>query len=115
MMYYIEKPNTWRAANRKCAEIIEFVGKFRNCLIADDLSRDALIQELRDKVDELNAAYPRTKKLVVDLGITNDYVSCHPDPRTSDSDSIFTMSIYPVLRTYQFAESAAVLEEGDAK
>lgn len=114
-MYFIERPNTWRAANKKCAKIQEYIEQFCNCLIPDDLSRDALIEELRHKVEELNDSYPRTKKLVVDLGITNDYVSCHPDPRTSDSDSIFTMSIYPVLRTYQFAESAAVLEEGDAK
>lgn len=112
MMYFIERPNTWTPANRKCAEIQEYVGKFKNCLIADDLSRDALIEEIRNKVEELNAAYPRTKKLVVDLGMTGDYVSCHPHPRTSDSDSIFTMNIYPVLRTYRFAEQAAVLEEG---
>ena len=64
MMYYIERPNTWAPANRKCAEVQEYVDKFKNCLIADDLSLDALIEEIRRKVEELNAAYPRTKKLV---------------------------------------------------
>lgn len=112
MMYYIERPNTWRASNRKCAEIQEFVGKFQNCLIADELSRDALIQELCNKVKELNDAYPRTKKLVVKMGITNDYVSCYPDPRGSDSDSVFTISFMPVRRLYRFTENFAVLKEG---
>lgn len=115
MMYFIDRPNTWRAANRKCAEVQEFVDQFKNCLIADDLSRDALIEDIRHKVMELNAAYPRTKKLVVDMGITGDYVSCHPEPRSSDSDSIFTMNIYPVVKTYRFAEQVGVLEEGGPK
>ena len=48
-MYYIERPNTWAAASRKCAEVQEYVGKFKNCLVADDLSLDALIEEIRRK------------------------------------------------------------------
>ena len=111
MMYYIERPNTWRAANRKCAEIQEFVGKFQNCLVADELSRDALIEELRHKVEELNGSYPRTKKLVVrfDFG---DFISCQPEEQCSDSDYVFTINIHPVRKTYRFAEKAAVLKEG---
>lgn len=67
-MYYIDRPSTWRAANRKCAEVQEFVNQFKNCLVANELSRDAMIQDIRHKVEELNEAYPRTKKLAVDFG-----------------------------------------------
>lgn len=111
MMYYIESPQTWRAANKKCAEIQEYIDKFKNCLIADELSRDALIVEVRHKVAELNDAYPRTKKLVVDYDFDN-YVSCYPEGRDCDYEYVFIIRILPVRRTYQFAESAAVLEEG---
>ena len=41
-MYYIDRPNTWKAANKKCAEIQDYVNQFKNCLIADELSRDAM-------------------------------------------------------------------------
>lgn len=111
MMYYIEKPNTWRAANKKCAEIQEFVDKFKNCLIADELSRDALVVEIREKVAELNHDYPRTKKLVVNYDF-DGYVSCFPEGRGADYEYVFTIRILPVMRTYQFAEQVAVLEKG---
>ena len=110
MKYYIEKPNTWRAANRKCAELQEFVGQFKNCLIADELSRDALIQELRHKVEELNAAYPRTKRLKVSFNF-NDFISCYPENQQVD-EYVFTINIRPVRKIYKFAEKANVLKEG---
>ncbi len=111
MMYYIDRPNTWRAANKKCAEIQEFVDKFKNCLIADELSRDALVIEIREKVAELNHDYPRTKKLVVNYDF-DGYVSCFPEGRGADYEYVFTIRILPVRRTYQFAEQVAVLEKG---
>lgn len=112
-MYYIERPNTWRAANRKCAELQEFVVRFKNCLIADDISRDALIQELRHKVEELNAAYPRTKRLKVNFSFSN-FISCLPEEGHVD-EYVFTIDIHPVRNTYKFAEKANVLKEGDGK
>lgn len=110
MMYYIDRPSTWKAANRKCAEIHEYVEQFKNTLIKDDLSRDALIEDLRLKVEEFNAAYPRTKKLVVrfDFG---DFISCYPEEQYSDSDYVFTINLRPVRRTYRFAEQTAFLDE----
>lgn len=113
MMYYIDSPQTWRAANKKCAEIQEFVNQFKNCLIADKLSRDALVQEIRRKVAELNEAYPRTKKLVVHYDF-DDYVSCYPEGRGADYENVFIIRILPVKRTYRFAEKAGMLEEGGA-
>lgn len=103
MNYYIEKPNTWRAANRKCAEIQEFVNQFKSCLIYDEKSRDALIKEIRDKVEELNNAYPRTKRLKVEFS-HGDYISCYPDERRVD-EYVFAINIHPVKKTYGFGET----------
>ena len=111
-MFYIEKPNTCKAANRKCAEIQEFVDKFKNCLIADELSRDAMIKEIRHKVEQLNDAYPRTKKLEVRFNYFRDYLTCTPVERNSDSDTVFFITFHPVRRTYRFAENANILQEG---
>ncbi|MBR3987516.1 MAG: hypothetical protein IKK04_10240 [Bacteroidales bacterium] len=115
MMYYIEKPNTWSPANRKCKELQEYVDQFKNCLIPDDLSRDALIEDIRHKVEELNQAYPRTKKLVVTLDHHHhDFISCQPEFRKIEDEYVFTIRLLPVRRTYRFSESAAasLLKEG---
>ena len=109
-MYYIERPATWKAANKKCAEIQEFIGQFRNCLIEDELSRDAMIEEIRHKVDELNAVYPRTKRLKVRFSF-NDFISCEPDDGHVD-EYVFTITLHPVRKTYRFAEKTNVLKEG---
>lgn len=111
MMYYIDRPNTWRAANKKCAEIQDYVNQFKNCLIADELSRDAMIQDIRHKVDELNAAYPRTKTLKVHFDFS-DFLSCCPEPHKVEDEYVFTIRFLPVRRTYKFAETANVLKEG---
>lgn len=114
MNYYIEKPNKWRAANRKCAEIQEFVDKFRNCLIVDEVSRDALVEEIRNKVEELNNAYPRTKRLVVRFS-PGGHLCCAAETKTFEDDYVFSFHIHPVRRTYRFAEKAAALEKGGEK
>lgn len=104
MNYYIEKPNTWRAANRKCAEIQEFVNQFKNCLIYDEKSRDALIKEIRDKVEELNNAYPRTKRLKVEYS-SEGYLYCVAEVPKFENEYVFAFHFYPVKRTYDVWQS----------
>lgn len=110
MMYYIEKPQTYSPVNRKCREVLEFIEKFENCLITDDISLDALIEEIRHKLDELNEAYPRTKRLVIRGDKRR--LDCCPEGRECNCEYVFLMNFHPVRRTYRFAEQAAVLKEG---
>lgn len=113
MMYYIDSPQTCRAANKKCAEIQDYVNQFKNCLIADELSRDALIQDIRRKVAELNEAYPRTKHVKVDFS-HGDWLSARSDIYADNY--VFIIRILPVRRHYRFAErsEAGMLVEGGA-
>lgn len=111
-MYYINRPATWKAANRKWAEVHDYIDRFRECLVADELARDAMIAEIRRKVADLNAAYPRTKRLVVRFNF-NNLLSCAPDDGLVDQ-YVFTIHFLPVRKTYRFAESTAALEEGGA-
>lgn len=115
MMYYIERPATWSPANKKCKLLQDFVGQFKNTLIADDISRDALVEDIRHKVEELNQAYPRTKKLVVTLDhLHHDFISCQPEFRKIEDEYVFTIRLLPVRRTFRFSEksSASLLKEG---
>ncbi len=111
MRYYIERPATWSPANQKCKQLQEFVDQFRNCLIADEPSRDALVEEIRHRVELLNEKYPRTKKLVVDFSTRGNYVSCFPEGQHYDN-YVFTIRLQPVRRTYRYSEQAFLLTEG---
>ena len=113
MKYYIERINTWGPANAKCAELHREMEKYEGCLVADDLSKDALIEEVRQTVERLNAAYPRTKKLVVRERWES--VLCHPEPRTTDSDRVFSFFLARVVREYRYAEGAGVLQPRTAE
>lgn len=111
MMYYIDLINTWKAANRKIAELQEFVKQFQNTLIADEISRDALVEEIRHKVAELNEAYPKTKKL--ELEDAGGFVYATSGFSVSDGGYYyaFTFHITSVRRTYRFSEPAPAGEE----
>lgn len=100
MTFYIHRPNTWKAANRKCVELLEFINQFRECLIPDAKALSQLVGEIKQKVKELNAAYPKTKQL--EVSYYDFFVSCYPSPKVSDSDYVFTINIHKVNKTYPF-------------
>ena len=108
MKYFIERPNTWRAQNRKCEEIITYVDRFRNCLIEDEKAKYDMIDEIRHKVDLLNTEYPKTKKLVVRFEF-DDFLSCRPEEQKSDSDYVFTMILHPVKTIYESINGVGIL------
>ena len=88
MKYYIDKVNTWSPANRKCQEVQSFVVEFRQTLIPDDDTVEAMMKEIREKVEELNDRYPRTKRLMVRKD--GDFVFCISEERKLDEQYVFT-------------------------
>jgi hypothetical protein len=112
MMYFIQSINTWKPANEKCRQSLDFIHQYEDCIIADQLSLDALIEEIRHKVGELNVQYPRTKPLVVRHN--GYFVSCSPEDRGAEGQYVFSFFIHRVKRTFKFAEPAPAqaLKEG---
>ena len=53
MKYYIDKVNTWSPANRKCLEVQSFAKEFRQTLIPNEDAAEALVEELRQKVEAI--------------------------------------------------------------
>lgn len=47
MMYFVQTFNTYSPKNRACKELLDFVQKFERVLIKDELSLDAMIEEIR--------------------------------------------------------------------
>lgn len=64
MMRFIHYIKTYSSTNKKGRELNEFISKFKDTLIYDELSFDALKQEVQTKVAELNAKYPKVKELI---------------------------------------------------
>lgn len=99
MMYYIDKVNTWSPANRKWKEVQSFALEFGQTLIPDEVAAKELVEELHKKVEELNEAYPRTKRLRVRQ--MSNFVSCDNEEPRIDDQRVFTFHIMEVKRTYE--------------
>lgn len=112
MMYYIDKVNTWSAANRKCLEVQSFAKEFRQTLIPNEDAAEALVEELRQKVEELNGTYPRTKRLKVRK--EGNFVCCDNEEKRVDDQYVFTFHIEKVRQTYKTLEIMAD-EKGGAE
>lgn len=105
MMYYIDKVNTWSPANRKCQEVQSFVAEYRQTLIPDEAAAEELVKEIRQKVEELNETYPRTKRLAVRK--EGNFVECSTDDRRVDDQYVFSFHIEKVRKTYKTLEMMA--------
>lgn len=62
MLYFVQTFNTYSPKNRACKKLIDFVQKFERVLVKDEVSLDALKEEIRIKIDGINAEHPKLKK-----------------------------------------------------
>ena len=47
MLYFVQTFNTYSPKNRACKKLIDFVQKFERVLVKDEVSLDALKEEIR--------------------------------------------------------------------
>lgn len=99
-MMYFATVQTRRPANKKQAELIGYAEQFDCLLIKDELGLDALKRDVRLKVEDLNAKYPRTKVLVCATWSTGD-MACYPE---CECDSVFSITTKKVRGFYEFSE-----------
>lgn len=102
MMYYIDKVNTWSPANRKWQDVQAFVVEYRQTLIPNDDAAKELVEEIRQKVEELNKAYPRTQRIEVKQ--RGNFVCCDNEECKVDDKHVFTFHIEKVRQTYKTLE-----------
>lgn len=111
MKYYIDKVNTWSPANRKCLEVQSYVKEFRQTLIPDEVAAEELVKEIRQKVEELNEVYPRTKRLKVNK--EGNFIACVNEDRKLDDQYVFTFHIEKVRQVYKTLEIMADEKGGE--
>ena len=102
--YFIDYIKTYSNTNNKGWELQQFIDQFKQMLVKDDMSMDALKAEIEKEIERLNKAYPRTQPLVLNVhqSTGNGQWTAWVD---GNSDKIvFLLSWETVLGTYEFAE-----------
>ena len=61
-MFFVYHLQTYSPKNRAWKKVIDYVEKYKNVLIKDELSLDALKHEIGDTVNRINAEHPNMSK-----------------------------------------------------
>lgn len=107
MLYFVQNFNAYSPKNLACKELLDFVQKFERVLIKDELSLDAMVEEIRLNIQKISAKYPKLKKKI-------NFSSNHISDGTLRIDAtiesmgcpcyIFYIDICKVRRVFQFSE-----------
>lgn len=104
-MYFIHYIKTYSSTNKKGRELNEFISKFEDTLIYDELALDTLKQEIENKVTELNLKYPNVQEFIPHFSKDQLYVKA----KNSTDTYVFFISFSKVRSTYKFLEQVGQL------
>ncbi len=63
MMFFVYHLQTYSPKNRAWKKVVDYVEKYKDVLIKDELSLDALKHEIGDVVNRINAEHPKLKRM----------------------------------------------------
>lgn len=109
MMFFVHNLVTYAPKNKACQELCEYVDRYKYVLIKDEISLDALKEEIRMRVEQINAAHPKLKQIHVSLDSSRIDASID---KGGCPDLVFFMDICKVRSVYQFSEKANVAGKG---
>ncbi len=107
MMFFIHYLKRYSSTNKKGRELNEFIAKFEDTLVYNELALDALKQEVQNKVDELNRKYPKVQELI--FSGRNEQWSVKPDNGTDNY--VFILTFSKVRSTYKFLEQVGIPQQ----
>lgn len=107
MMFFIHYLKTYSTTNKKGRELNEFMSKFADTLISDELSLDALKQEVQKKVAELNSKYPKVQEFV----FSDRFGQWSVKPDNGIDSYIFILTFSKVRSTYKFMEAVGIPQQ----
>lgn len=108
MMFFVQNLSTYAPKNRAWKKLTDYVGRFENVLIKDECSRSALVEELRVKIDEINAQHPKLKPIRFKAGLIGGGLRIDASvDKMGCPDLIFIMNIVNVRSVFQFSENIA--------
>ena len=114
MMFFVYHLQTYSPKNRAWKKVIGYVEKYKNVLIKDELSLDALKQELGDGVNRSNAEHPKMKRMKYTATPLGRDCTIRIEAHVISGgcpDTVFFLDICKVRSVYQFSEKANMLEQ----
>lgn len=105
MMFFVQYLNTYAPKNRAWLELTNYIAKFKYVLVKDELARTALVEELRNKVNEMNKQYSKLKPFHFHAGVMGESLRVDVSvTKNGCPDMVFVMDIVKVRSIYQFSE-----------
>lgn len=117
-MFFVYHLQTYSPKNRAWKKVVDYVEKYKDVLIKDELSLDALKHEIGDVVNRINAEHPKMKRMQYTASpIDNDHTIRIKTHVISGGcpDTVFFLDICKVRSVYQFSEKANMLEQKGGK
>lgn len=108
MMFFTKSLETYFPRNLACRKLIDYVREYKHILIKDELSLDAFIEEIRVKVNEINAEHPKLLKRIhfsSDFMYNGEYSVSASIGDSRRTYNIFLMEICRVQSIYQFSQN----------
>ena len=102
--YFIDYISTYSNTNKKGKELQQFIIRFKQLLVKDDVGMDALKAEIERETEQLNNAYPRTKPLVLDFKSTGTSGQCMAFVEGNSDKVVFYMTWLVVIGIYRYNE-----------
>lgn len=69
---FVQYLNTYAPKNRAWLKLTNYIAKFKYVLVKDELARTALVEELRNKVNEMNKQYSKLKPFHFHAGLMGE-------------------------------------------
>jgi hypothetical protein len=102
--YFIDYIKTYSNTNNKGRELQQFIDQFKQMLVKDDMSMDALKADIENEIERLNKAYPRTQPLVLNVHQSTDNGQWTAWVDGNSDKIVFLLSWEKVLGTYEFSD-----------
>ena len=114
MMFFVYHLQTYSPKNRAWKKVIDYVEKYKNVLIKDELSLDALKHEIGDTVNRINAEHPNLKRMKCTATPLGRDCTIRIEAHVISGgcpDTVFFLDICKVRSIFQFSEKANMLEQ----
>lgn len=102
--YFIDYISSYSNTNNKGRELQQFISRYRQLLVKDQMSMDALKAEIEQEIERLNKAYPRTKPFVFSVFGTVSSGQCMAHVEGNDDKVVFYMTWLVVIGIYRYNE-----------
>ena len=110
MKFFISKMDDYSVVNNKGLALQKWLKDFGHKLLPDELSKDAFIEEVHQKIADLDKQFPRSGLLTlsrtsIDNGLSL-YVSIYPIK--NPEKTVVRFYIHKVIGDYRFNEKVSI-------